>query len=74
MLSKLFHRNKFANDLAVPYEEDADPTREKQVNAATDSDRASAERPAEDVQFGVRKVEAVTLIWTRRELVFAYAW
>jgi len=32
------------------------------------------ERPSEDVQAGVKKVEAVTLTWTKKELYFAYFW
>jgi len=39
-----------------------------------DSSEFSDERPSEDVQAGVKKVEAVTLTWTRKELYFAYFW
>jgi hypothetical protein len=69
---KIFNRNKFAQGIAVPYEP-PDPTGEKEVNTAIASDVPS-ERPSEDVQAGVKKVEAVTLTWTKRELVFAYGW
>ncbi len=50
---------------------DQDP--EKQVSTAADYDTAS-EKPSEDVQAGVKKVEAVTLTWTRKELILAYGW
>lgn len=30
--------------------------------------------PSADAQAGVRKVEAVTLTWTKQELILAYAW
>jgi len=41
---------------------------------ATDIDQSSQEKSTEDVQAGVKKVEAVTLIWTKKELIFAYFW
>ncbi|KAG9243614.1 siderophore iron transporter-like protein [Calycina marina] len=34
---------------------------------------SEAERPSEDLQPGVKKVEAVTLTWTKKELWLAYA-
>jgi hypothetical protein len=75
---KVFNRDKVAQDVAVGTgsdENDPDHAGEKQVNTDTaiDSDSAS-ERPNEDVQAGVKKVEAVTLVWTKMELIFAYAW
>ena len=39
-----------------------------------DSPSSLQEKPSEDVQAGVRKVEAVTLTWTKKELYFAYFW
>lgn len=51
---------------------------EKQVNAAeqrNDSLSSSLEEvPSKDVQAGIKKVEAVTLTWTKKELYFAYFW
>ena len=46
------------------------------VNAAgSDTDVNSLEKvPSVNAQAGVRKVEAVTLSWTKKELYIAYAW
>lgn len=30
------------------------------------------EKPQQDAQGGIQKVEAVTLLWTRKQLLFAY--
>ena len=58
---------------------DAEPVAdgEKQLNTASgraDSQSSLYEKPSEDVQAGVKKVEAVTLTWTKKELYFAYFW
>lgn len=66
-----------AHDLAV-HQEDAQPDdansppAEKQQPNAVDDDGASIEAPSEDVQEGVKKAEAVTLTWTKNELIIAY--
>ena len=66
--------NKLAQDVAIGT---ADPTQsdhaaEKQTRTIDDS---SLERlPSPHVQGGVKKVEAVTLTWTKNQLIFAYAW
>lgn len=37
-------------------------------------DGVSEERPSLEAEAGVKKVEAVTLTWTKKELIFAYFW
>lgn len=75
---KVFNRDKVAQDVAVGTgsgENDSDHAGEKQVNTDTAMKTDSAsERPSEEVQAGVKKVEAVTLVWTKKELIFAYGW
>ena len=34
--------------------------------------RASDEKPQPNAQEGIQKVEAVTLLWTKKELIVAY--
>jgi hypothetical protein len=34
----------------------------------------STQSPKEDVQGGVKEVEAITLSWTRTDLIIAYVW
>jgi hypothetical protein len=71
-----------AQELAVgpaPDPIDLDPSTEKQLPTSTDDDNSithppSEEAPSEDAQDGVKKVEAVTLTWTRKELYVAYGW
>ena len=67
----VFNRDKVAQDLAVG--PDAVGEMQADTEVAMGSDTAS-KRPSEDVQAGVKKVEAVTLVWTKKELIFAYAW
>jgi len=66
--------NKIAQDIAIgaPSIEDSDRVESGEKHVTTDFDQVS-EKPS-DVQFGVKKVEAVTLTWTKNELIFAYAW
>ena len=76
--------NKLATEVAVgpvPDTNDSDHANEKQINSTeltstdTTNDYAQyVEKPAEDAQAGIQKIEAVTLTWTRKELIFAYAW
>jgi len=81
--------NKLATETAIgpaPNAMDSDHAAEKQVNSTelhstelsandyTQSIDTIPERPAPDAQVGVQKIEAVTLTWTRGELVFAYFW
>ena len=67
--------NKIAQDIAIgaPSIEDSDRVESGGKHVTTDFDQVS-EKLSEDVQFGVKKVEAVTLTWTKNELIFAYAW
>jgi hypothetical protein len=55
-----------SNDLGIPPAEKQPPTN------LTDDDGVSIEAPSEDIQQGVKKAEAVTLTWTRNELIVAY--
>lgn len=61
-------------------ESETDPSGEKSVgneraDVDSDADGGSLERlPSPDVQGGVKKAEAVTLTWSRNELILAYAW
>ncbi|KAF4628600.1 hypothetical protein G7Y89_g9554 [Cudoniella acicularis] len=70
------NRNRVAErDIAIggnaEASSEADNVADKQVHANVDDD--SLERvPTKDVQEGVKKVEAVTLTWTKRELILAY--
>jgi len=50
---------------------------EKQGNPSGEHGNSSnplGEKPSDDVQAGVKKVEAITLTWTKRELYCAYFW
>jgi hypothetical protein len=77
--------NKLAHDVAVGPAADAndsDHAGEKKVTStefstladSRDETQSIEAKPAEDVQEGVKKIEAVTLTWTKHELIFAYAW
>jgi hypothetical protein len=45
------------------------------IRAANTDDANSLEKiPSVDAQAGVKKVEAVTLTWTKNELYVAYGW
>ena len=77
--------NKLAQDVAVgpaPDANDSDHAGEKKITSAElstiadskDETQSIEAKPAEDVQEGVKKIEAVTLTWTKSELIFAYAW
>jgi hypothetical protein len=65
------------HDIAVPpTAEDNDlgisPAEKQPPQNLTDGDEISVESPSEEVQLGVKKVEAVTLTWTKNELIVAY--
>lgn len=51
---------------------------EKNANVVrTDSDDVAPsdiEKPSEDVEEGVKKVEAAVMAWTKKDLIIAYAW
>lgn len=77
--------NKLAQDVAVgnaPDANDFDHAGEKQVTSTDQDtfeqtgsiDADAEEKPNHHVQAGVLKIEAVTLTWTKNELIFAYAW
>lgn len=67
---------RLSQELAIASAPDDSATfaAEKQVPITTDDDSSLERRPSEDVQDGVKKVEAVTLTWTRNELLVAYGW
>lgn len=44
------------------------PTMDNGIASSSDEDI-----PSEDVQHGVQAVEAVTLVWTKTQLILAYA-
>lgn len=51
----------------------ADPTNEKNATSgslekASDSEAQDDEKPSEDAQNGVKKIEAVTLAWSKKSL------
>lgn len=81
---KFFGKNKaLAEEIAVggaPEHTDAekDATRNtipNEKNVSSSDDVNSLEKvPTADAQAGVRKVEAVTLTWTKQELYIAYGW
>lgn len=83
LLIMKFFRNQDARasqdvviDTAVA-DRDQSPDAEKNEKirpVSDDYDNALEEKPSDDVQAGVKKVEAVTLTWTKGELIFAYAW
>lgn len=72
-------RDAQAHDLVAPTTEAESksfgvPPAEKEPRPhLTDEDGVSIEAPSEDLQQGVKKAEAVTLTWTRSELIVAYA-
>ncbi|PMD26044.1 MFS general substrate transporter [Hyaloscypha hepaticicola] len=70
---KFFGRGKdLATEVAVGRPSDSENPTEKNTSAVIDD--ASLERvPSLNVQDGVKKVEAVTLTWTRNQLIIAYA-
>jgi hypothetical protein len=61
-------------DTAIGDRDDIQDAEKSAAADISDFNHASAEKPNEDIQAGVKKVEAVTLIWTKNELIFAYAW
>ena len=71
---KFFGRGKdLATDVAVGGPSDSENTTEKHSTPVVDVD-ALERVPSQNVQDGVKKVEAVTLIWTRNQLILAYGW
>lgn len=69
--------NALAHDIAVPPAAESDdlgipPTEKQPPQNLTDDDGASLEAPSENAQQGVKKAEAITLTWTRNELIVAY--
>lgn len=51
-------------------DEKKDPSTEAAI--VNGSDEAPADVPGEDLQRGVQQVEAVTLSWSRRALIFVF--
>lgn len=80
-------RNELAEELAIGPSNDevspAEPQAEKNLGEknnddigearSADDDNILEKIPTPDVQGGIKKVEAVTLTWTRNELILAYA-
>jgi hypothetical protein len=77
-------RDALSEELAIgsaepqPQVELAGEKDEKNLNADIGEARSDDENilekiPTPDVQIGVKKVEAVTLTWTKNELILAYA-
>jgi len=54
---------------------EADPE-DKHISTTDGADDSSFDDnlPDRDVQDGVKKAQAITLSWTRKELMVAYAW
>jgi hypothetical protein len=69
--SVLSHDIAVHQDAVQPDDVNSPPAEKQQPNTA-DDDGASIEAPSEDVQEGIKKVEAVTLTWTKNELIIAY--
>lgn len=59
-----------ANNVELPQRANSDD-KEPDVNEKPDESHAA---PNEDAQGGVRASEAITLTWTKANLVTAYAW
>lgn len=69
---KFFGRGKaLATEVAVGGLSDSDNTTEKHNTPGVDAD-ALERIPSQNVQDGVKKAEAVTLTWTRNQLIIAY--
>ncbi|KAN0090165.1 hypothetical protein V8E51_018744 [Hyaloscypha variabilis] len=69
---KFFGRGKdVATDIAVGPPSDSDNATEKHLPPAVNAD-ALERVPSQNVQDGVKKIEAVTLTWTRNQLIMAY--
>lgn len=66
------NKNAALNDMAV-----GEPARDVDIDdkqpTATD-DSSIDEVPDKNVEDGVKKAQAVTLSWTKKELILAYAW
>lgn len=69
--------DKLAVDIAVgnaaDFVEPSHHAGEKQI-PLVGKDNSIERMPSKDAQAGVQKVEAVTLVWTKNELMWAYAW
>jgi hypothetical protein len=72
---KVFGRGRYlATEVAVGGPSDSENPTEKK-NTPTVIDDAALERvPSLNMQDGVKKVEAITLTWTRNQLIIAYGW
>jgi hypothetical protein len=69
--------NALAQDIAVPPTTESNdpsipPAEKLPPQNLTDDDGISIEAPSENVQQGVKTAEAITLTWTRNELIVAY--
>lgn len=72
--------NKLAKEIVISPALDAiysDHDSEKQISSpdgTNDYNPSIQEKLDDDIPGGVKKIEAVTLTWTKHELTFAYAW
>ncbi|RDL41180.1 Siderophore iron transporter-like protein [Venustampulla echinocandica] len=71
--NKVAERNIAIGDNPPATSENQNGDAEKNTGATVDEDGSLEQVPSRDVQEGVKKVEAVTLTWTRSELIMAYA-
>jgi hypothetical protein len=73
---KFFGRGKdFATEVAVGAESsEPDNVVEKNSPPLVVDDNSLERVPSQNVQDGVKKIEAVTLTWTRNQLILAYGW
>ena len=73
-------RNQLATEFAVggtadPSEGDIAEKQDNEKSAANVEEGSDFSRvPNPEAQGGVKKIEAVTLTWTKNELILAYAW
>ncbi|KAI9742681.1 MAG: hypothetical protein M1818_003822 [Claussenomyces sp. TS43310] len=67
---KFLHRSNVTEDVAIgrPEEHAVEP----ELGEKPALEPELAEKPKEDAQAGVQKVEAVTLLWTKKQLIVAY--
>lgn len=73
---KFFGRSKDLATEVVVGGESSEPVNvmEKHSQPAVVDDNSLERVPSQNVQDGVKKIEAVTLTWTRNQLILAYGW
>jgi hypothetical protein len=68
------NRDKLAQDVAIGTVNPSESGHADEKQATTFDDNSLERVPSPTVQAGVKKVEAVTLTWTKNQLIFAYGW